>query len=370
MNIRSEQGIAAIGVVVMLLVVLSLLATALWQYSMFQTRIAARNDAYAQALYLAHAGAEAAKAAWIDKGAAAKLEGPLARVYYNSDTGAFQLEKPGRSFGFIDIAIETDDDPEQDYRLTKIISTATVGGVSRSVTLTTFPQRYGHQAPLHLYDAATGQIMKSNAYIKEYVIIDALEAGRSLSFESTPMDRDVSFSATVIDFEMDIDFAKGGSIETLRVPWLLGSTLTKDLHLEAEYVFFKNITLLYADRDNDQTAPETEYSVILEVPDGGGIEKDRKHYGVVYFDGTSVTARKFAWRRRPIFFIFYEYTLSEHDSPEIRNLKTYEGVLLAGKAFYFENGTNLLHPGPGQLIPIPEEEQNRHDAYKDMFVWE
>ena len=57
MNIRSEQGIAAIGVVVMLLVVLSLLATALWQYSMFQIRIAARNDAYAQALYLAHAGA-------------------------------------------------------------------------------------------------------------------------------------------------------------------------------------------------------------------------------------------------------------------------------------------------------------------------
>ena len=67
---------------------------------------------------------------------------------------------------------------------------------------------------------------------------------------------------------------------------------------------------------------------------------------------------------------YYEYTLSEHDPPEIRDLKTYEGVLLAGKAFYFENGTNLLHPGPGQLIPIPEEEQNRHDAYKDMFVWE
>ena len=132
-------------------------------------------------------------------------------------------------------------------------------------------------------------------YIKEYVIIDALEAGRSLSFESTPMDRDVSFSATVIDFEMDIDCAKGGKSD-----WYLGDTLTKVLHVEAEYVFFKNITLLYADRDNDQTAPETEYSVILEVPDGGGIEKDRKHYGVVYFDGTSVTA-EIRWRRVLIF---------------------------------------------------------------------
>ena len=368
MNIRSEQGIAAIGVVVMLLVVLSLLATALWQYSMFQTRIAARNDAYAQALYLAHAGAEAAKAAWIDKGAAAKLEGPLARVYYNSDTGAFQLEKPERLFGFIDIAIETDDDPEQDYRLTKIVSTATVGGVSRSVTLTTFPQRYGHQAPLNLYNAATGQILKSNEYIREYVIIDALEAGRALSFESKPMDRDESFSATVIDFEMDIDCAKGGKSD-----WYLGDTLTKVLHVEAEYVFFKNITLLYADRDNDQFAPETEYSIILKVPDGRGIEKDGNRYGVVYFDGTSVTAKKFRWRRVLKLWIiipYYEYTLSEHDPPEIRDLKTYEGVLLAGKAFYFENGTNLLHPGPGQLIPIPEEEQNRHDAYKDMFVWE
>ena len=81
MRIKSEQGIAAMGVVIMLMVVLSVLVTALWQYGMFQITAAGRNQAYLQATYLAHAGAEAARTAWLDKTADEKLEGPLARVY-------------------------------------------------------------------------------------------------------------------------------------------------------------------------------------------------------------------------------------------------------------------------------------------------
>lgn len=55
---------------------------------------------------------------------------------------------------------------------------------------------------------------------------------------------------------------------------------------------------------------------------------------------------------------------------EPEEIHTYEGVPLAGNAFYFRDGTDLLNPGPGQLIPIPDEKQKRNEAFKDLFIWE
>lgn len=368
MNIRSEQGIAAIGVVVMLLVVLSLLATALWQYSMFQIKAAQREKAYLQALYLAHAGAEAAKAAWLDKGAETKLEGQLARVYYNDETNGFQLNRPESYLGFIDIVIETVTDEGEDYRLTKIISTATVGGVSRSVTLTTYPQRYGHQDPLNLYNENTGQISGSNLFINEYLIVETFSEGSSLHFGSSLQNQNAHFSARAIAFETSIDLARGGTASwTMFFDWVLGHMLAKTLSIEAEYVFFKDIALLYAQRNNDLEAPQAQYSIVLRIPQGRGIELNGQLYGEVYFEGESVYKQQFKWDRGR--GLFADYTLSKSNS-EAEELQTYEGVPLAGNAFYFRDGTDLLNPKPGQLIPIPEEQQNKHDAYRDMFIWE
>src|SRR5690554_2477616 len=146
MRIKSEQGIAAMGVVIMLLVVLSLLGTALWQYSMFEINAARRNEEYLQALYLAQAGAEAAKEFWLNASVSNKPEGSLERVYYNLDTGEFQLEEPERYLVFFDVTIKINmDESSYKHNLTEIISTATVGNISRTVTLVTYPHRFGHE---------------------------------------------------------------------------------------------------------------------------------------------------------------------------------------------------------------------------------
>lgn len=367
MSIRSEQGIAAVGTVVMLMVVLSVLVTALWQYGMFQITAAGRNQAYLQATYLAHAGAEAARTAWLDKTADEKLEGPLARVYY-SEAGGFQLDRPEQFLGYIDVMIETIEGAQAEYPRTRIVSTAHVSGISRTLSLTTFPQVYGHQDELNLYDRNSGRISGTNQYIDRYLIIEPGLENAELHFNPAIRSQSARFSARAVAFEKSIDFAQGGtaSASLLVISRALGLTVAKTLVVEAEYVFFKDITLLYAEPSVDPLAPPAQYSLVLRIPAGRGQEIGGQRYWEVYFDGGSVAKKQFVWSRGPG-ILDYMLTGSGYEPEEIH---TYEGVPLAGNAFYFRDGTDLLNPGPGQLIPIPDEKQKRNEAFKDLFIWE
>lgn len=363
MRIQSEQGIAAMGVVIMLLVVLSLLGTALWQYGMFQITAAGRNQAYLQATYLAHAGAEAARTAWLDKTADEKLEGPLARVYY-SEAGGFQLDRPEQFLGYIDVMIETIEGAQDKYPRTRIVSTAHVSGISRTLSLTTFPQVYGHQDELNLYDRNSGRISGTNQYIDRYLIIEPGLENAELHFKPAIQSESERFSARAVAFEKSINFAQGGTASAwLVISGALRLPVAKTLVVEAEYVFFKDITLLYAEPVYP-LAPPAQYSLVLRIPAGRGKEIDGQRYGEVYFDGGSVAKKQFVWRPG---IPDYMLTGSGYEPEEIH---TYEGVPLAGNAFYFRDGTDLLNPGPGQLIPIPDEKQKRNEAFKDLFIWE
>lgn len=372
MRIQSEQGIAAMGVVIMLLVVLSLLGTALWQYGMFQITAAGRNQAYLQATYLAHAGAEAARTAWLDKTADEKLEGPLARVYY-SEAGGFQLDRPEQFLGYIDVMIETIEGAQDKYPRTRIVSTAHVSGISRTLSLTTFPQVYGHQDELNLYDRNSGRISGTNQYIDRYLIIEPGLENAELHFKPEIQSESESerFSARAVAFEKSINFAQGGTASAwLVISGALRLPVAKTLVVEAEYVFFKDITLLYAEPSVDPLAPPAQYSLVLRIPAGRGKEIEEiggQRYGEVYFDGDSVAKKQFVWSRGRGILADYMLTGSGYEPEKIH---TYEGVSLAGNAFYFRDGTDLLNPGPGQLIPIPDELQKRNEAFKDLFIWE
>ena len=66
MRLRDEQGMMAIGVALMLIVVLALFGGALWQYSMAEMKRVERTEQDMQALFLARAGAEAVMSVWLD----------------------------------------------------------------------------------------------------------------------------------------------------------------------------------------------------------------------------------------------------------------------------------------------------------------
>ena len=59
----------------------------------------------------------------------------------------------------------------------------------------------------------------------------------------------------------------------------LGLTVAKTLVVEAEYVFFKDITLLYAEPSVDPLAPPAQYSLVLRIPAGRGQEIGGQRYG-------------------------------------------------------------------------------------------
>ncbi|HPZ30928.1 MAG TPA: hypothetical protein PLW17_05700, partial [Limnochordia bacterium] len=211
-------------------------------------------------------------------------------------------------------------------------------------------------------------ISGTNQYIDRYLIIEPGLENAELHFNPAIRSQSARFSARAVAFEKSIDFAQGGTASAwLVISGALRLPVAKTLVVEAEYVFFKDITLLYAEPSVDPLAPPAQYSLVLRIPAGRGQEIGGQRYGEVYFDGGSVAKKQFVWSRGPGILADYMLTGSGYEPEEIH---TYEGVPLAGNAFYFRDGTDLLNPGPGQLIPIPDEKQKRNEAFKDLFIWE
>jgi hypothetical protein len=90
-------------------------------------------------------------------------------------------------------------------------------------------------------------------------------------------------------------------------------------------------------------------------------------YGKVYFDGSTAAIQKFRWRRT--WFIVYLYRIELNGSPV--PLKTPENQNLAGRAFYFRDGTDLSNIGPKDLIPMGNEGERRNELREiKPFIWE
>ena len=292
MRIQSEQGIAAMGVVIMLLVVLSLLGTALWQYSMFEINAVRRNKEYLQALYLAHAGAEAAMAFWLNEGYRLGEQGELARVYYTED-GKFETKPSDNYLGFFDVSINKITDPDHEkYGLTEIISTAVVGNTTRSVTLTSYPHPKGHFQHLGWYREQDGQILNtaSNEYDEPLVIVEP-DRSQPLRFSRNLARENAKFSARVVSFESDIDLAQPSPWTKKRL--VKNTSIDKNLFIEAETIFFENVTLLRSNSAHDMGS--VNYSIVLEVPPSRGIIIDGERYGEVYFNKDSNLAH-YEWQ--------------------------------------------------------------------------
>ena len=373
MRIKSDQeGIAAMGVVIMLLVVLSLLGTALWQYSMFEINAVRRNKEYLQALYLAHAGAEAAMAFWLNEGYRLGEQGELARVYYTED-GKFETKPSDNYLGFFDVSINKITDPDHEkYGLTEIISTAVVGNTTRSVTLTSYPHPKGHFQHLGWYREQDGQILNtaSNEYDEPLVIVEP-DRSQPLRFSRNLARENAKFSARVVSFESDIDLAQPSPWTKKRL--VENTSIDKNLFIEAETIFFENVTLLRSNSAHDMGS--VNYSIVLEVPPSRGIIIDGERYGEVYFN-KDLNLAHYEWQQERRWFLFIPYNvvrIVEQSREQSREqLKYGDGQSFKGRAFYFKHGTDLLNLKPGDLIEIPPDKQIGKKAFEElqMFVWE
>ena len=371
MRIKSDQeGIAAMGVVIMLLVVLSLLGTALWQYSMFEINAARRNEEYLQALYLAQAGAEAAKEFWLNAGVSNKPEGSLERVYYNLDTGEFQLEEPERYLGFFDVTIKINmDESSYKHNLTEIISTATVGNISRTVTLVTYPHRFGHELNPIWYEENEGYINTRMPYYTPYEDMIVVKPQTSLRFQSAHLPGSATFSASSILFEVQIDLDPGQAVVDYDYD---GNIRDGFLYIESESIFFDEIIMMYAPERRFRfggTFPEVERGVILKVPEGKVIPGSQipgadqlAQYGRVHF-GNRVVKQIYNWK----WFIFYHLSKNGQETVKVNSQP------VEGKSFYFRDGTDLLNLNPrldsADLIEI-KDDFAWSQFYNKRFFWE
>ena len=115
-------------------------------------------------------------------------------------------------------------------------------------------------------------------------------------------------------------------------------------------------------------------TVILRLPDENGGTPGSEiggelgfNYGKVYFDGSTVSKTEFTGTRTDVKFLGFTYAYDY----KITKGVTEELETLAGNAFWFKHGTDLLNIGDKDLILL-DSEYSRADELKDLqpFVWE
>jgi hypothetical protein len=369
MGLRDEQGMMAIGVALMLIVVLALFGGTLWQYSMAELKRVERTEQDIQALFLARAGAEIVMAAWLEESVGEKPAGVMERIYYNRDSGHFQLTEPSDYLGYVDVVVSIIDDPQDSLRdgLTQIVATSVVDGVSRTATATTYPHLFGHDPSLAWYSERYGTIQMSNAFAEEPVIMrtDNRASNNPLHVDNTlPGESEVvtvQFEAPAIVFESPMILGHNiGSGRNGRV----------NVVVCAETIFFDEVIVsnLPSSKPFIITYPDRIYSVILKVPDGMGIlgfeigaEDPTAKYGTVYFDHGTVSKQNYSWG--------FLGGISKKVLEVLKVKNTSKN--LAKGAFYFKDDTDLSNLAADSLIPIPDSE-SRSNPFKGTgtFVWE
>ena len=369
MSLRDEQGMIAIGVALMLIVVLALFGGVLWQYSMAELNRVSRTERDLEALFLAKAGAEAVMAAWIEAPHNAKPEGAAERIYFNSETGLFQSYEPEDCLGYVDVTVTKINDPghERD-QLTEIVATGVVGGVSRQVKVSSYPHLFGHDDSLKWYHEQTGVVRSYDAQAEELVIIRSKQPIHFQKEQIVPAA--TGFTAPILLFQRPLDLSFNQQTEYRIFPELVNDTV-KELPIRAETIFFDDVVLLDLPRRGGKF--EMEFSVVLELPPGvDGIQgfeisgaDPMARYGRVYFDGHTVATQKFKWQRT--WLIWYRFVKDGNPIP----LRTPNGKTLAQNAYYFRDGTNLANIRAQDLIPMEDEGRRRNELRGiKPFVWE
>ena len=374
MRLEDEQGMMAIGVALMLIVVLSLFGGALWQYSMVEMKRVERTELDMQALFLARAGAEAVIAAWMGEPVATKPAGAMDRIYYDSDSGLFKTTEPTNPLGYVDVVVTRINDPggERD-QLTEIVATAVVKGLSKTVKVTTFPHLLGHDNSLRWYNEQNGFIQYWEHTIPDQLVI--MRSRNPIHFrQRTYPSVNAGFSAPIILFESALDFSysQETSYGILDPRWWTGTSISYQLPIRAETIFFTDLILLDLPRGNGLFS--MNYTVRLELPPGSSgtpgheiVGADSTAcYGRVYFDGGIVGTQRFTWYRG-----FLGLSWSIRKSGSLVPLKTPNNKPLAGTSFYFRDGTDLANIGSRDLIPI-DSAGSRANEFRDIqpFIWE
>ncbi|MEW6424256.1 MAG: hypothetical protein AB1523_05835 [Bacillota bacterium] len=152
--LKNEKG-WAMPLALMLVFVVSLLGAALWQYSMTEVKRVERETKRLQAHYLARAGVEATRQAWLVAGSDPKPSGAIKTVYLNKRTKEFQTAVPASPGGQINVTASKDADTNE----WTIISTGEVSGVAQTARATATPLVYGHEISPPWYDPANGKIL-------------------------------------------------------------------------------------------------------------------------------------------------------------------------------------------------------------------
>lgn len=366
MRLRDEQGMMAIGVALMLIVVLSLFGGALWQYSMVETNRVERTEQDMQALFLARAGAEVVMAAWLAEPVASKPAGPMERIYYNSDEDCFQTIEPPNYLGYVDVMVTKIDDPggERD-QLTEIVATGVVNGASRTVKVTTYPHLLGHDQSLRWYSENTGVIQFYDYDPVEELVI--VRSERPIHFQRYESFADKFMAAPWILFETPLDLGHSQEDDYLDSLNYRNHNLT----IAADTIIFHDIWL--KDLPSRWSMFSLRSTVTLRLPgEEFGIPGSEipgadptARYGKVYFDGEA-GIRKFRWTRT--WFLVYWYKIVANGTEALLSASKRP---LARNAYYFRDGTDLFNIGPQDLIPL-ESDGERANQLRNIqpFVWE
>lgn len=374
MNIIKNQKGFLMPMTIIIMAVLVILSTAALQFTTTEVLHGKIEEQSKQAYYLARTGAEAAISAWLQKGATDKPVGEMDTVYYDAENNKFQLDMPGVSGGYFDVEIKEPDD-EADYW--RIISTATVGNHSRTVTLLTYP--FSNVTTWYeLNDDGDGMLLAGeHENTDEDTSYLSLNKGNSFLPMLTSND-----GSKFADFESTYEsktivFANSLWIKLYWVEGLLSAVTTDPNNntttISAENIIFDNIELSNLPASVGQNSYKGE--IILKVPDKEGVGIDgseisggeiNKKYGRVSFSGDSVKVQNYKWERK-LFGLYYVISKSGETQIKDKNNRN-----LAGNSYYFRNNTNLLDIKTGDLILVPDEEAIKIPALRDIkpYYWE
>ncbi|NPV72422.1 MAG: hypothetical protein HPY89_01220 [Pelotomaculum sp.] len=289
MKIFAGENGAALPLALAVMLVVSLLAAALWQYSMMENLQVEREKKRLQAHYLARAGANAAIAAWLEAPFNDKPVqiGEPAKLYLAGD-GTF-TGSPENAAGEVEIYVEPD---ETEEGIVHITATGRVDGVESKVTATSAPYVDGAEWEPPLYDKSTGLITpgtdtysatvdgrKKTVYAHEPVegavkFINS-DSQRPLHIQSNTC---VELASNAMEFKSPVDLVQTGDRDT-------GA-----LFLKAEYISFKS-SIAVEDYSYWWFGSHYYYgTIILKVPDGLGVDgreiggQAGSRYGMVFFD--------------------------------------------------------------------------------------
>ena len=402
MLLKDEQGMMAIGVALMLIVVLSLFGGALWQYSMAELKRVDRTEQDLQALFLARAGAEMVMGAWRQEISSDQRPfGKMDPIYYDLDNESFVTTKPQNYLGPIEVEISREEESEElRDPPTEITATAHVGSTSRTVKLVAYPFRYGDS--LYWYDEENGRIKLDGYPAPGELVRVRTKNDVPLHFHASTFptpggsgsNRSVEFSSQYMVFDSPILLAKDiANLESRQTP-----NGNVKLALTSETIFLDGLEIMHLPEytiwgDEWETRESRTYGVELKLPtvvDENGLERKLgkqgrtileidpsadvdpdEWYGEVYFGPEAVHYQRYKWVRKVRWLIFVSYHVERDGNAQVLRRGTDP---LSGHAFYFRDGAILSSASValGDLVPIQPDNAISREYLEGLqpFFWE